>query len=247
MAGIPPHSTKVSLVSPIPLSSFFSRALEDDGGPDALKGYKMPVKGGDGKTHATTKDDTKKASGSSQGSDRGAQKEKGGEGSSGPVSDVAAPAPKNISTKVAEGRSGPTPQWARPQKCRYCSDYASKGFQFADGRAIAYACPGHEKRARRDVEKEYGEKSIVAVRRVAQPTSESRNGQSIARFRRVMRSLGIDESMTTTANVATVPVPIGAGDGRKFLDRCPCDEDPEKKRRRKKRRSSRRTAILRRG
>jgi len=38
------------------------------------------------------------------------------------------------------------------------------------------------------------------------------------------------ESMTTTANVPTVPVPIGAGDGRKFLDR-PGDKDKKKKKR----------------
>lgn len=38
------------------------------------------------------------------------------------------------------------------------------------------------------------------------------------------------EGMTTTANVPTVPVPIGAGDGRKFLDR-PGDKDKKKKKR----------------
>jgi len=36
------------------------------------------------------------------------------------------------------------------------------------------------------------------------------------------------EGMTTTANVPTLPVPIGAGDGRKFLDR-PGDEKKKKK------------------
>ena len=36
------------------------------------------------------------------------------------------------------------------------------------------------------------------------------------------------EGITTTANVPTVPVPIGAGDGRKFLDR-PGDKKKKRK------------------
>lgn len=47
------------------------------------------------------------------------------------------------------------------------------------------------------------------------------------------------EGMTTTANVPTLPVPIGAGDGRKFLDR---PDDP--KRKKKKRRSLARGLYL---
>lgn len=37
-----------------------------------------------------------------------------------------------------------------------------------------------------------------------------------------------EEGMTTTANVPTVPVPIGVGDGRRFLDR-PGDKKKKKK------------------
>jgi len=55
------------------------------------------------------------------------------------------------------------------------------------------------------------------------------NGQSVAR-----------SEMTTTANVPTLPVPIGAGDGRKFLDR-PGDTKRKKK---KKKSLSRSLYIL---
>jgi len=51
------------------------------------------------------------------------------------------------------------------------------------------------------------------------------------------------EGMTTTANIATTPVPVGAGDGRKFLDFGPGHPfhgrdfgEPKKKRKRKKKR-----------
>lgn len=50
-----------------------------------------------------------------------------------------------------------------------------------------------------------------------------------------------DEAMTTTANVPTVPVPIGAGDGRKFLDR-PGDD----KKKKKKKMADKITVLLRR-
>jgi len=51
------------------------------------------------------------------------------------------------------------------------------------------------------------------------------------------------EGITTTANVPTVPVPIGAGDGRRFLDR-PGDE--KKKRKKRKDLPARMTLLLRR-
>jgi len=53
------------------------------------------------------------------------------------------------------------------------------------------------------------------------------------------------EGMTTTANIATTPVPVGAGDGRKFLDYGPGHPyhgrdfgEPEDKRKRKRKRKS---------
>lgn len=49
------------------------------------------------------------------------------------------------------------------------------------------------------------------------------------------------EGMTTTANVPTVPVPIGAGDGRRFLDR-----PGERKKKKKKDLSARMGLLLRR-
>lgn len=62
------------------------------------------------------------------------------------------------------------------------------------------------------------------------------------RFKSVIRQkLSVGESMTTTANVPTLSVPIGAGDGKKFLD---FKDDAERRRKRKRRSMSRRLYVL---
>jgi len=57
----------------------------------------------------------------------------------------------------------------------------------------------------------------------------------------IKKQLFLGEGMTTTANVPTLPVPIGAGDGRKFLDYG--DGHPNKKKK-KKRSLSRKLYLL---
>lgn len=55
------------------------------------------------------------------------------------------------------------------------------------------------------------------------------------------KPIASSESMTTTANVSTLPVPIGAGDGRKFLD---SPGDDKRKRKRKNKHLSRKLYLL---
>jgi hypothetical protein len=104
--------------------------------------------------------------------------------------------------------------WDKPHKCKYCDAPATRDLIWADGRAYIPVCDKCRKR---------GEHRILV-----------KNHDSIAAAKPVAQ-----EGMTTTANVPTLPVPIGAGDGRKFLDR---PDDP--KRKKKKRRSLARGLYL---
>ena len=95
------------------------------------------------------------------------------------------------------GSHGP---WDKPHKCKYCDEPAAYDLIWADGRAFLPVCREHRAKGEARIKKNkgpsgYGREKVVAVKKVAQ------------------------EAITTTANVPTVPVPLGGGDGRKSLDR----------------------------
>lgn len=100
----------------------------------------------------------------------------------------------SLETAMVEAglRKGP---WDKPHKCKYCEAPATRDLIWADGRAYIPVCDGHRKR---------GEHRILV-----------KNSDKIAASKVVVQA---QEGITTTVNVPTVAVPIGAGDGRKFLD-----------------------------
>jgi len=66
-------------------------------------------------------------------------------------------------------------------------------------------------------------------------------GKSVAPFDEPTVKRLPKTEITTTANVPTLPIPIGAGDGRKFLD---YPDDDKRKRKKKRRRLSRSLYVL---
>jgi hypothetical protein len=104
------------------------------------------------------------------------------------------------------------------EKCELCdmtASYVVSASTFnskrrTTGRMVRACCQKHLKRVRGEVN------NSSRTSRHTEPTVER---------------LSTTE-MTTTANVPTLPVPIGAGDGRKFLDRPDDDKQKKKKKRR---------------
>lgn len=112
------------------------------------------------------------------------------------------------------------------EKCELCdkpASYVVSALTFdsnrrTTGRTTRVCCQGHLKRVRGEVN------NASNTSRHAEPTVKR-----------------LKTEMTTTANVPTLPVPIGAGDGRKFLDH---PDDDKRKKKKKGRRLSRRLYIL---
>lgn len=141
-------------------------------------------------------------------------KAKGSKGTRKPPAAQGAPeAPQEEGVlPMAEGGPGKGP-WDKPHKCSYCDAPATRDLIWADGRAFIPVCNDHRKK---------GEHQILV-----------KNKDKIAAAKPVAQ-----EGITTTANVPTVAVPIGGGDGRKFLD------SPDDKKKRKKKDLSDRMGLL---
>lgn len=241
----------------VPLSVFFAGVPEQEADPDSLFGLRMP----DRKKKEPAKPKEKKSKG---GSTSGAKDDKGKDddsegkkekdtqgGAQGPErSQTSKPRPQ--ASVPSQGAQQPSQavaaggkQEARvtmqsPQKCKLCNEPADKRIIWADGRAYMPVCSKHVKDGKRYLEKKNGKRADIVAVKTVKTMSEGLSvlldvalrGKSVA---------PLDVEMTTTANVPTLPVPIGAGDGRKFLDH---PDDDKRKKKKKGRRLSRRLYIL---
>ena len=108
---------------------------------------------------------------------------------------------QRLSVREAKSSAPKPSNWDEHHKCAFCDAPGTNEIAWDNGKAIIMVCDKHIEKAKAEVAKRDGVMNSVPEK---------------------------DEGVTTTVNVPTVPVPIGAGDGRRFLDR-PGDKKKRKK------------------
>ena len=122
-----------------------------------------------------------------------------------------------------------------PHKCRFCGSVADKRIIWAGGRAYQPVCSAHVKKGKATIQRENGKWAEIVAVKTVKNMSEALSALLFG-AQNWMSTTSSEEGMTTTANVPTLPVPIGPGNDRKFPD---CPADGKRRKLRKKKRLSR--------
>ena len=127
-----------------------------------------------------------------------------------------------VSSPIASGQRG---RFSGPRRFLPLSQFFLQQEKPAKGEKVIFGRQEPEKKKAKEktaasTELPKSEERAERCGSVAVSTNRTKPTEVQKRRRRYEKEKGEkDEGITTTANVPTVPVPIGAGDGRKFLDR----------------------------
>lgn len=239
----------------LPLSVFFAGTKEPEADPDSLFGLRMPerektarppkekkAKGGDTSSSKGDKDDSEDSDKKEKGAQKGPQSpERSQTSKPRPQQATQAQSPQQGAQGAAGAKQEARGTMWKSQKCRLCSKEADKRIIWADGRAYYPVCSDHVKAGKADLTKRNGKMAAIVAVKTVKNMNEALSALLFGALFQKGQSIARSEMMTTTANVPTLPVPIGAGDGRKFLDR---PDDDKRKKKKKKRPLSRSLYIL---